>query len=92
LRALRLSNDLRMLPHKGDKLFLNGKEAGYITSAVKSPALDANIALGYVRREANQIGTELTLQALDGNSPVKIVEMPFAPEAQHDRSGQGGNF
>ena len=39
--------------------------------------LDANIALGYVRREANQIGTELTLQTLDGKSPVKIVELPF---------------
>jgi glycine cleavage system aminomethyltransferase T len=48
-----------------------------VTSAVKSPALNANIALGYVRREANQIGNELTLRTAAGESPVKIVALPF---------------
>ncbi len=65
------------MPQRGDKLFRDGKEIGYITSAVKSPALDANIALGYVRREANQIGTELMLRTAAGESPAKIVELPF---------------
>jgi folate-binding protein YgfZ len=77
LRALRLVTDLESLPKKGDKLFHAGKEVGYVTSAVKSPALNANIALGYVRREANQIGNELTLRTVAGESPVKIVELPF---------------
>ena len=77
LRALRLATDLEPLPKKGDKLFHAGKEVGYVTSAVKSPALNANIALGYVRREANQIGNELTLRTAAGESPVKIVELPF---------------
>src|SRR6266478_4158551 len=54
LRRLRLADDLKELPRKGDKLYRDGKEAGYITSAVASPALKANIALGYVRKEANQ--------------------------------------
>jgi folate-binding protein YgfZ len=77
LRSLRLGDDLKNLPLRGDKLFHAGKEAGYVTSAVKSPLLNANIALGYVRREANQIGTELTLQTAEGESPVKVVELPF---------------
>ena len=77
LRSLRLADELRTLPNKGDKLFRDGKEIGYITSAVRSPACDANIALGYVRREANQIGMELTVQTPDGDCPVKIVELPF---------------
>ena len=77
LRALRLATDLESLPKKGDKLFHAGKEVGYVTSAVKSPALNANIALGYVRREANQIGNELTLRTAAGKSPAKIVELPF---------------
>jgi aminomethyltransferase len=77
LRALRLAADLESLPKKGDKLFHAGKEVGYVTSAVKSPALNANIALGYVRREANQIGNELTLRTTAGESPVKIVALPF---------------
>jgi folate-binding protein YgfZ len=78
LRGLRLPDDVTKLPNKGDKLFHDGKEMGYITSAVKSPVLNANIALGYVRREANKIRTELTLQTSDGPRPVKIVELPFA--------------
>jgi folate-binding protein YgfZ len=78
LRGLRLAAGLAKLPNKGDKLFRDGKEMGYITSAVKLSAL--NIALGYVRREANEIGTELTLQTPDGPRPVKIVELPFVSE------------
>ena len=77
LRGLRLANDLETLPAKGDKLFHAGKEVGYITSAVASPTFKANIALGYVRREHNQIGTELTLRLADGESHVKIVALPF---------------
>ena len=77
LRGLRLADDLKSLPAHGDKLFFNGKEAGYVTSAVKSPMLNANIALGYVRREANQIGNELTLRTAAGESLAKIVELPF---------------
>jgi folate-binding protein YgfZ len=77
LRGLQLAKDLKTLPARGDKLFLRHKEIGYITSAVKSPALNANIALGYVRREANQIGNELVLRMATGESAVKIVELPF---------------
>jgi folate-binding protein YgfZ len=77
LRGLRLADDLKALPARGDKLFHAGKEVGYVTSAVKSPALNANIALGYVRREANQIGNELTLRTAAGESLAKIVELPF---------------
>jgi folate-binding protein YgfZ len=88
LRGLRLANDLKTLPQRGDKLFHAGKEVGYVTSAVKSPTLNAlmspklpgegaNIALGYVRREANQIGNELMLRTAAGESPAKIVELPF---------------
>ncbi|HVU08310.1 MAG TPA: aminomethyltransferase family protein [Verrucomicrobiae bacterium] len=76
LRGLRLADDLKTLPQKHDKLFFNGKEVGFVTSSVKSPKF-GNIALGYVRREANQIGTELILKTASGESAVKIVELSF---------------
>jgi folate-binding protein YgfZ len=76
LRGLRLADDLKTLPQKHDKLFHAGKEVGYVTSAVKSPRF-GNIALGYVRRETNRIGNELMLRTATGESPVKIVELPF---------------
>lgn len=77
LRGLRLPDDLPALPAHGDKLLHGGKEVGQITSAVKSPTLRANIALGYVRKECNAIGTELTLRHAAGEWPVKIVPVPF---------------
>jgi folate-binding protein YgfZ len=80
LRGLRLADPAGAgspLPQRGDKLFRDGKEVGYVTSAVKSPLVNANIALGYARREANQIGTELTLKTAAGESPAKIVALPF---------------
>ncbi len=76
LRGLRVANDLKTLPQKHDKLYYAGKEVGYVTSAVKSPTC-GNIAFGYVRREANQIGNELMLRTATGESPAKIVELPF---------------
>ena len=78
LRGLRLGDDLKALPQPGDKLIYAGKEAGRITSAVASPRYNANLALGYVRREANQIGTELTLRTEAGDSPATLVGLPFA--------------
>jgi folate-binding protein YgfZ len=76
LRGLRLADDLAVLPVRGDKLFHDGKEVGYVTSAVKSPGR-GNIALGYVRREANQAGSELELRMAEGVGAVKIVGLPF---------------
>ena len=71
--------NLKSLPAKGDKLFREGKEVGYITSALASPRLGANIALGYVRKEVNQVGTELVAHSPDGEVRARIVELPFAP-------------
>ena len=84
LRGLRLADDLPTLPQKGDKLMHAGKEVGYVTSALKSPALKINLALGYVRKEANQLGTELTLRGAGGESPTRIVELPFKSQTGAD--------
>ncbi len=77
LRGLRLADDLKGLPLRGDKLLRDGKEVGYLTSAVASPTFKANLALGYVRREANQPGTELRLRGATGESWAIVVELPF---------------
>jgi folate-binding protein YgfZ len=79
LRGLRLADDLKSLPAKGDKLFHDGKEVGYITSITASPKLKATVAMGYVRKEANQIGTELSVRTISGEFPAKVVALPFEP-------------
>ena len=77
LRGLVLSDDLAELPRRGEKLRHGDKEVGFITSAVRSPTIPANVALGYVRRECNQPGTALTLRTAGGEFPVSIAPLPF---------------
>jgi folate-binding protein YgfZ len=74
LRGLRFPGDY--LPARGDKLTVNGKEVGYVASATRSPALNATIGLGYVRREHNKVGTELVVKGAQEGEAV-IVEVPF---------------
>lgn len=62
LKRLRLAGTAQELPRKGDQLIKDDKAVGYVTSAVFSPGLQANVALGYVRRECNRAGTELAVR------------------------------
>jgi folate-binding protein YgfZ len=77
LRGLRLEGEVKELPARGAKLFSGEKEAGCLTSAVRSPRLHSVIALGYVRREANRTGAVLLVQTPGGRIPAQIVELPF---------------
>jgi len=77
LRGIRLADVLPSLPEKGSKLVKDGREVGYVTSAKFSPSLQANLALGYVRREANAVGTDLVVRTPAGESPARVVELPF---------------
>jgi folate-binding protein YgfZ len=73
-RLCRLEIDGEELPRRGDKLFREGKESGYVTSAVFSPALKMNIALGYVRRECNAPGIELEI-GREGGAALRATIM-----------------
>ena len=54
------------------------KEVGKITSATRSDRLGKEIALGYVKRGANEVGARLTAQTANGvSAAVEIVELPF---------------
>jgi glycine cleavage system aminomethyltransferase T len=60
----------------------DSKEIGWITSAVRSSRLEKEIALGYVKRGFNSVGTRLLAlpsenSASSGSVPIQIVEVPF---------------
>lgn len=77
LRGLVLPDDLASLPAKGTRLFLGDKEVGTLTSVIRSPRWHRNLALGYVRKECHQPGTELELETPAGRRPARIVPLPF---------------
>jgi folate-binding protein YgfZ len=64
-----LKSGVRLLPAEGDT-----KDVGWITSAARSPRLEKEIALGYVKRGFNAIGSRLRT---DANVLVEIVPVPF---------------
>jgi folate-binding protein YgfZ len=74
LVGLRLAAGTAALPAHGTKLLRDGKEIGAITSAVHSPVF-GNIALGFVRREHAEPGTELQLPA---GAVARVAPLPFA--------------
>jgi folate-binding protein YgfZ len=78
LRGLRFDPGAPM-PVRGDKVFHNGREVGSLTSVILSPRLGCPIALGYVRKECNALGTALVVRSASGAEiPAVIVPLPFA--------------
>ena len=75
LRLLRLPDDLGHLPARGEKLFKDQREVGFLTSATVSPMHGGTVALGYVRKEANAPGESLTLGSPSGKI-ARILSVP----------------
>jgi folate-binding protein YgfZ len=65
LRLLRLK-DGNTAPPSGAKIFAAGKESGFVTSTTCSPKYKAHVALGYVRKESNAVGTQVELGSTPG--------------------------
>jgi folate-binding protein YgfZ len=64
-------------PAKGDRISKDDREIGRVTSAVFSPHLNCPIALGYVRREFLDPGTEVAVETTQGPATAIVTELPF---------------
>ncbi|HSH96025.1 MAG TPA: glycine cleavage T C-terminal barrel domain-containing protein [Roseimicrobium sp.] len=76
LRRLALPPEVAVLPKKGDKLFKDGREAGYFTSTVRPVPSGEVIGMGYVRREHNQAGSVLSWNDGSREWAVAVSELP----------------
>lgn len=71
------------LPASGAAVFRGGEQVGRVTSAVRSPAAGAVIALGYVRRElAEAEGTGVDVALGAGRAPAVVTALPFVSAAR----------
>ena len=57
-----------------------GDELGFITSGGYGPTVGAPIAMGYVQRPHDEVGTLLDLEVRGKRLPATIVELPFVPQ------------
>jgi folate-binding protein YgfZ len=64
-------------PARGARLMAGGRDAGTITSAARSPALERTIALGYVHRDLVEPGTRLEVAGAEGPQNAVVTRLPF---------------
>jgi len=65
------------IPIDGDRVTLDGRDVGYITSASQSHELGHPIAIAFLETPATRHGTTLRVVAGDRNLDATVVPMPF---------------
>ncbi len=76
------------IPARGAPIRWEDRTVGQVTSAVRSPALDRVIALGYLRRECWQPGTRVRIEADPGALEAEVSALPFLDAESN--AGAGG--
>jgi folate-binding protein YgfZ len=61
----------------GARLWIETKDVGWITSACRSSRLGSQIALGFVKRGYDAVGTQLVARFTEGEVFVEITPLPF---------------
>jgi folate-binding protein YgfZ len=69
-----LKFDASVTPEAGAQLLADGQDVGFVTRAAFSPALNAPIGMGYVRREKST--ADSVLQCLSG--AARVIPVPVA--------------
>ena len=75
--GLKLSKKARIVPRKGDKVFIEDVEIGEITSGAYSPVLGRSVAQAYVDVRHALLGMRVEVERRGKRYPAKIVEPPF---------------
>jgi glycine cleavage system T protein len=73
-------NDSTVPPH-GAKLFSGDREVGWVSSAARSPHLNAVIALGFPLRDFSKPETALTVEVDGSRVPATVHSLPFYTHA-----------
>ena len=67
----------RGIPRHGCEIQKNGQKIGTVTSGTLSPCLNKGIAMGYLKQEYREPGTELDIIIRDKPVKAKVVKPPF---------------
>ena len=73
------------VPAAGATLRAEGRDVGRLTSAVRSPALDHVVALGYVHRDFTLPGTRLFVMHGGATLSAIVTNRPFVPTDRSER-------
>ena len=70
---------LTALAVPGATVMDDGRQVGWVSSAVQSIALEQAIALAYIRRPSHEPGTEVIVQSAGAAIMAEVVPLPFTP-------------
>jgi folate-binding protein YgfZ len=73
-----------VLPEVRSIVQVQGKDSGYITTAVNSPGLGKPIALGFVNRVAGEPGTTVVLVGKTSSISARVTALPMIPSRSGD--------
>jgi aminomethyltransferase len=78
-RPVRVGWELagRRVPREGYDVLAGGQVVGRVTSGTFSPTLEKPIAMGYIRPELAQPGTEVAIDLRGRQEPARVVALPF---------------
>ena len=65
------------LPQRDAAVLSNGKDAGWITTAVHGRVVDKIIALGFLRRRFRESGGPLEVEVNGGVAVAEVADLPF---------------
>ncbi len=69
------------VPPAGSGILAGERKVGTVTSAIRSPALRQVIAMGYVRRDFWEPGTNLCIISGEQSLVAEVASLPFVPAA-----------
>jgi len=76
LVAMGLSGTI--VPAAGDRVVVDGKDVGHVTSAVLSPSRGGPLALGYVKRDLAENGKVVSIVLAGAPTEATVLTLPFA--------------
>jgi aminomethyltransferase len=65
------------IPRPHCKILQMNRVVGEVTSGTRSPTLDANIALGYVRKDLAKVGTRVEIDVRGKPAEAEVTKPPF---------------
>ena len=67
----------RGIPRKGNRIFSNGIQIGFVTSGTMSPSLNKAIGIGYVSKEHSLLDSEFEVDIRGNYRRGNVVKTPF---------------
>ncbi|RLG28351.1 glycine cleavage system aminomethyltransferase GcvT [Methanosarcinales archaeon] len=70
----------RGVPRHGCEIHKDGRKIGTVTSGTLSPCLNKGIAMGYLKQEYREPGSQLDIMIRDKPVKAKVIKPPFVPK------------